>query len=65
MISIGCIQAQVCHTNPCHTRIATQNKWTQNGINIPLKPERLAQYCRTFKKELVKITHVAGYEYPC
>lgn len=65
MMSIGCIQAQVCHTNRCPAGIATQNKWLQNGINIPLKSERLAQYFKTFKKELLEITHAAGYEHPC
>jgi len=65
MMSIGCIQAQVCHTNRCPSGVATQNKWLQNGINIPLKSERLAQYFRTFKKELIEITHATGYEHPC
>jgi glutamate synthase domain-containing protein 2 len=65
MMSIGCIQAQVCHTNRCPSGIATQSKWLQNGINIPLKSERLAQFFRTFKKELIEITHATGYEHPC
>ena len=65
MMSIGCIQAQICHTNRCPSGVATQNKWLQNGINIPLKSERLAQYFKTFKKELIEITHAAGYEHPC
>jgi glutamate synthase domain-containing protein 2 len=65
MMSIGCIQAQVCHTNRCPSGVATQSKWLQNGINIPLKSERLAQYFKTFKKELIEITHAAGYEHPC
>ncbi|MEL6812470.1 MAG: FMN-binding glutamate synthase family protein [Bacteroidota bacterium] len=65
MMSIGCIQAQICHTNRCPTGIATQSKWLQNGIDIPLKSERLAQYFKTFRKELVEITHAAGHEHPC
>ncbi len=65
MMSIGCIQAQVCHTNRCPSGIATQNKWLQNGINVSLKAERLAQYFKTFKKELIEITHATGYEHPC
>lgn len=65
MMSIGCIQAQLCHTNHCPSGVATQSKWLQNGINIPLKSERLAQYFKTFRKELVEITHAAGYEHPC
>jgi glutamate synthase domain-containing protein 2 len=65
MMSIGCIQAQVCHTNRCPSGIATQNKWLQRGIDIPLKSERLAQYFKTFRKEFLEITHAAGYEHPC
>jgi len=65
MMSIGCIQAKVCHTNRCPSGIATQSKWLQRGIDIPLKSERLAQYFKTFRKELVEITHAAGYEHPC
>ncbi len=65
MKSIGCIQAQVCHTNRCPSGVATQSKWLQSGINVPLKSERLAQYFKTFRKELVEITHAAGYEHPC
>ncbi|GAA4974513.1 FMN-binding glutamate synthase family protein [Algibacter aquimarinus] len=65
MMSIGCIQAQICHTNRCPTGIATQSKWLQNGIDPTLKSERLAQYFKTFKKELIEITHGAGYEHPC
>ena len=65
MLSIGCIQAQVCHTNRCPSGVATQSKWLQAGINIPLKSLRLAQYFKTFRKELIEITHAAGYEHPC
>jgi glutamate synthase domain-containing protein 2 len=64
MMSIGCIQAQVCHTNRCPTGIATQSQWLQRGINVPLKSDRLAQYFNTFGKEFLEITHAAGYEHP-
>lgn len=65
MMSIGCIQAQICHTNRCPSGVATQNKWLQNGIHVPLKSERMAQYLKTFRKEFLEITHAAGYEHPC
>ncbi|PHS64707.1 MAG: FMN-binding glutamate synthase family protein [Flavobacterium sp.] len=65
MLSIGCIQAQVCHTNRCPSGVATQSKWLQRGIDVPLKSERLAQYFKTFRKEFIEITHAAGYEHPC
>ena len=65
MMSIGCIQAQVCHTNRCPAGVATQNKWLQNGIHVPEKSDRLAQYMKTFRKEVIELTHAAGYEHPC
>ena len=65
MMSIGCIQAQICHTNRCPSGVATQKKWLQNGIDPTLKSYRLAQYFKTFRKELIEITHAAGYEHPC
>ncbi|TYB79723.1 FMN-binding glutamate synthase family protein [Bizionia myxarmorum] len=65
MMSIGCIQAQICHTNRCPSGVATQSKWLQSGIDPTLKSVRLAQYFKTFRKEFIEITHAAGYEHPC
>lgn len=65
MMSIGCIQAQLCHTNKCPSGVATQNKWLAAGIDPTLKSIRLAQYFKTFRKELIEITHATGYEHPC
>ena len=65
MMSIGCIQAQICHTNRCPSGVATQNKWLQSGLDPTLKSVRLAQYFKTFRKEFIEITHAAGYEHPC
>lgn len=64
MMSIGCIQAQVCHTNRCPAGVATQNKWLQNGIYVPEKSDRLAQYMKTFRKEVLELTRAGGYEHP-
>ncbi|MEO1413886.1 MAG: FMN-binding glutamate synthase family protein [Bacteroidota bacterium] len=65
MMSIGCIQAQICHTNRCPAGVATQSKWLQAGIHPPLKAERYAQYAKTLRKEILAITHACGYEHPC
>mgnify|MGYP001049092499 CR=1 FL=1 len=65
MMSIGCIQAQVCHTNRCPAGIATQNKWLQAGVDPTLKSERFSYYVKTFRKEVLEITHACGYEHPC
>lgn len=65
MLSIGCIQAQVCHTNTCPTGVATQNRWLQAGLNVKNKSERVNYYFTNFRKELLEITHACGYEHPC
>ncbi len=65
MMSIGCIQAQKCHTNHCPTGIATSNKWLQAGIDVTLKSERFYRYHFTLIKEISEITHAMGYEHPC
>jgi len=64
MLSIGCIQAQKCHTGGCPTGVATQNKWLQRGLNISSKSERCAQYIMGFRKELLELTHASGYQHP-
>ncbi|MFV8224649.1 FMN-binding glutamate synthase family protein [Christiangramia aquimixticola] len=65
MMSIGCIQAQSCHTNTCPTGVATQNKWLQAGIDIQDKAMRTNFYFVKFRKELLQISHACGYEHPC
>ncbi|MGI9542607.1 MAG: FMN-binding glutamate synthase family protein [Cyclobacteriaceae bacterium] len=65
MLSIGCIQAQICHTNRCPSGVATQNKWLQKGINVEHKALRFASYAKSLRKEILGITHACGYEHPC
>ncbi|MFN4146556.1 MAG: FMN-binding glutamate synthase family protein [Runella sp.] len=65
MLAIGCIQAQICHTNRCPAGVATQNKWLQAGIDPTLKSERMYNYGRTLTKEILEITIACGYEHPC
>ena len=64
MLSIGCIQAQVCHTDKCPTGIATQNKWLSGGIDPTLKSVRFSKYIKTLRKETLEMTHACGYEHP-
>jgi glutamate synthase domain-containing protein 2 len=65
MLSIGCIQAQICHTNRCPTGVATQDKWLQGGLDPALKSERFYNYLKTITKEILEICHACGYEHPC
>lgn len=64
MMSIGCIQAQVCHKNTCPAGVATQSRWLQAGLDPTLKSERFYNYVKTLRKEILEITHACGYEHP-
>jgi len=65
MLSIGCIQAQLCHTNHCPSGVATQKSWYQSGIDVTLKSERFGNYVKTLRKEMAELTRACGYEHPC
>ena len=64
MMSVGCIQAQICHTNKCPAGVATQNKWLMSGLDPELKSARFANYIKTLRKEIVELTHACNYEHP-
>lgn len=64
MLSIGCIQAQKCHTGHCPAGIATQSRWLQSGLDVQSKSKRAARYIQGFRKEIISLTHAAGYEHP-
>lgn len=64
MLSIGCIQAQKCHTDHCPTGVATQNPWLVRGLDPTSKAERCAVYLRTLRKELTRISAAVGVAHP-
>jgi len=64
MMSIGCIQAQRCHTGHCPTGVATQNRWLMRGLDPSLKSARFANYVATLRKDLVQLAHACGYPHP-
>ncbi len=64
MLAIGCIQSQRCHTDHCPTGVATQNAWLTRGLEPVSKGERCAQYLRTFRAEMVKVTESVGVAHP-
>ncbi|MER7707684.1 FMN-binding glutamate synthase family protein [Kitasatospora sp. NPDC097605] len=64
MLSIGCIQAQKCHTDRCPTGIATQNPWLARGVDPASKSTRAAVYLRTLRKELLKVSSAVGVAHP-
>jgi glutamate synthase domain-containing protein 2 len=64
MLAIGCIQAQKCHTDSCPTGVATQNPWLAHGLDPSLKSVRAANYVRTLRRDLLKVSEACGVEHP-
>ena len=64
MLSIGCIQAQRCHTDRCPTGVATQNAWLARGLDPAMKSVRLASYIRTLNRDLLKVAESCGVLHP-
>ena len=64
MLSIGCIQAQHCHTGNCPAGVATQSKWLMRGLDPQDKSARLAQYLKSLRKEILRVCHSAGVAHP-
>lgn len=64
MLSIGCIQAQKCHTGHCPTGVATQEAWLVKGLDPTHKAARFANYAATFRKEVLALAHACGEGHP-
>jgi glutamate synthase domain-containing protein 2 len=64
MMSIGCIQAQRCHTGHCPTGVATQNSWLVRGLDPAQKSVRLANYVSTLRHEMLTLSRACGVPHP-
>ena len=64
MLSIGCIQAQKCHTDTCPTGVATQNAWLSRGLDPQSKSVRFTNYIKTLRRDLVKVAEACGSRHP-
>jgi glutamate synthase (ferredoxin) len=64
MLSIGCIQAQKCHTGHCPTGVATHDAGLQHGLIPEVQAKRFAKYVQSFRNELLALTHACGYQHP-
>jgi glutamate synthase domain-containing protein 2 len=64
MLSIGCIQAQRCHTGHCPAGIATHSTWRTRGLDPDIKSVRLANYISTLRHELLELAHACGEVHP-
>ena len=64
MLALGCIQAQKCHTDRCPTGVATQSPWLTRGLDPALKSVRVANYVKTLRRDLLKVSEACGVEHP-
>ena len=64
MLSIGCIQAQRCHTGRCPTGVTTNSAWLQRGLDPTRKSVRAANYLVQLRKELLQLSRACGVEHP-
>lgn len=64
MMSIGCIQAQKCHTDHCPVGVATQNPRYTFGLDVELKSVRAANYIRSVRRDLLKVSEAVGVVHP-
>jgi glutamate synthase domain-containing protein 2 len=64
MLSIGCIQAQKCHTDTCPTGVATQKAWLARGLDADLKSVRAANYIKSLRRDLLQISESCGVAHP-
>ncbi|KSU80945.1 Glutamate synthase domain-containing protein 2 [Fictibacillus enclensis] len=64
MISVGCIMAQVCHTNNCPVGVATTNKKLQDGLIVDEKQYRVCNYLVSLREGLFNLAAAAGIDSP-
>jgi glutamate synthase domain-containing protein 2 len=64
MLAVGCVQAQKCHTGECPTGVATQHPWLAHGLDPADKAERVTNYVKTLRRDLLKVSETCGVEHP-
>jgi len=64
MFSIGCIQAQRCHTDRCPTGVTTHSRWLARGLDPELKAVRCANYIVRLREELLQLSRACGKAHP-
>ena len=64
MLAVGCVQAQKCHTGDCPTGVATQHPWLAHGLDPADKADRVANYVKTLRRDLLKVSETCGVEHP-
>ncbi|MGJ3195344.1 FMN-binding glutamate synthase family protein [Peribacillus frigoritolerans] len=64
MISVGCIMAEICHTNHCPAGVATTDSKLQEGLVIEEKQYRVTNYVISLREGLFNLAAAAGIDTP-
>lgn len=64
MLSVGCIMAEVCHTNNCPTGVATTDPKLQQALSIEEKKYRVCNYLLALREGVFEMAAVAGIDSP-
>ncbi|MBT2215259.1 FMN-binding glutamate synthase family protein [Virgibacillus dakarensis] len=64
MLSVGCIMAQVCHTNNCPVGVTTTDPKLQKALSIEEKKYRVCNYLITLREGVFEMAAVAGLDSP-
>jgi glutamate synthase domain-containing protein 2 len=64
MFSLGCIQAQSCHTGFCPTGVATQDEQRGKALVVPTKAERVFHFHQNTLMALKELIQAAGLKDP-
>lgn len=64
MFSVGCIQAQACHTDMCPTGVTTQDPERQKGLVVADKSVRVRNFHANTLQALSELLGAAGLSHP-
>lgn len=64
MLSIGCIQAQRCHTGKCPTGVTTHRRRLTRGLDPEVQADHFANYIVTLRHELLELARACGVPHP-
>lgn len=64
MITVGCIQAQKCHTNECPVGVATTDERLMGALVVDEKKWRVLNYIVTLRAALASLAAASGLQAP-
>lgn len=64
MLTVGCIMAQVCHTNNCPVGVATTSPDLQKALSVEKKKYRVCNYLVALREGVFDMAAVAGIDSP-